>query len=173
MIFVMAASMVITLIPLGGSQPTDRIEKGTPMPKAELVYIQGGEGPLLPETLEGRAVLLNFWATYCGPCKEEMPALQKLQDQYGGDHFTVLGIASESPNKVQAFLTGMGVTYPVVLDRTGRLGKKLKVNSIPFNVFVGPDGRIMGDVTGELDYETGAERVEALVAMAKQFRAQK
>ncbi len=147
--------------------PTDRLPEGMAVPGGVMVFIQGGEGRIATKDLLGKGVMFNFWATWCGPCKAEIPALQKLHEQYGGEHFVMVGITSESPNQVRPFLRQAGVTYPILRDPGGRFGDEFQIDTIPFSIFVGPDGRVVGDVTGELDYDSGAERIERLVGLAK------
>ena len=148
--------------------PSDRLAEGTPVPKMQLAYITGGEGVLrLPTDLKGKGVLLNFWATWCGPCVHELPVLQRLHERYGQENIVVIGVTDEHPKKVAPFVRDKGLTYPIVRDRGGRLGARLGVKSIPFSVFIGPDGRVVGDVTGELDESEGSERLEELLEKLK------
>jgi cytochrome c-type biogenesis protein len=74
----------------------------------------------------GHPVLLNFWATWCGPCREEMPDFQTVYDTYRADGFVVLGVnAMESESDVAAFVQGLGITYPVALDESGAINRDL------------------------------------------------
>ena len=147
--------------------PTDRLPEGLDAPNAKLRYVLGGEGEVQLSDLRGKGVLVNFWATWCGPCQSEIPALIRLSERYSGEHFAIIGISSESPATVRSFARARGVNYPLMRDVGGKLDRAFGVNTIPFSVFIGPDGKVVGDVTGELSESEGAERIEALIAMAK------
>ncbi len=144
--------------------PTDRLPSGMKLPKGQLAWVSGGEGAVNPADLKGRALLINFWATWCEPCREELPVLIKLQERYGGDQFTILGVSEERPEKVKAFAERMGINYGLLRDPGGRFGSRFNVKNIPFSIFVNHEGRVVGDITGELDYDDGVERIEALLA---------
>ncbi len=92
-----------------------------------------------------KAVLLNFWATWCPPCREEIPDLIKLQEAYQGRLFTVLGVdVAESPAKVSSFANKIGINYPVVLDRDNRVAGIYGVVGIPTSLLIGSDGKVLG-----------------------------
>lgn len=92
-----------------------------------------------------KALLLNFWATWCPPCREEIPELIKLQENYQDRSFTVLGVdVGESTAKVSSFADKIGINYPVVLDRDNRVAESYKVVGIPTSILIGSDGKILG-----------------------------
>jgi thiol-disulfide isomerase/thioredoxin len=132
----------------------------TPWPSAkalvlpELVDLQGQRWTA--ERLKGRAVVLNFWATWCPPCKEELPSLQTLHELGGGDPL-VLGInVRETATSVRRYLAATGVGFPVVLDPQGELSKRFGVTAYPTTLLIAPDGHIRWRVVGEVDW-SGAE----------------
>jgi len=96
----------------------------------------------------GKVVILNFWATWCAPCKEEMPVL----DQYGSEHpdsVVILGIAvGDSLETVRSFLEGMNVSYPVLVDVSGVVGSVYHVSGYPTTYFVDAEGIIRGKYIG-------------------------
>lgn len=93
-----------------------------------------------------KAVLLNFWATWCPPCREEIPDLIRLQNEHGKSGFTVLGIdVGESPTKVSGFMNKMGINYPVLLDRDQQVAASYGIVGIPTSYLVSSDGRIIGE----------------------------
>jgi thiol-disulfide isomerase/thioredoxin len=102
----------------------------------------------------GKRVLLNFWATWCAPCREEMPALAEAQRRYGAK-VQVVGIAIDDPVAVRAYLKKTPVNYPVLIglgaehDPTMLFGDTR--GALPYSVLVGPDGRIKGTHLGKLD----------------------
>ncbi len=111
---------------------------------------------------KGRVVLVNFWATWCEPCRAEMPSMQALADRLGPDKLVVVGVNyQESEMRVQRFLTTMPVKFTLLLDRDGAAAKAWTRRIFPTSVLVGPDGRARTVVVGELDW--ASEAAEKLV----------
>lgn len=106
-----------------------------------------GKTTSLEGTLKNnKAVLLNFWATWCPPCREEIPDLIRLQSEYGKSGFTVLGIdVGESPAKVSSFMNKMGINYPVLLDRDKEVAARYGLVGIPTSYLVSSEGKIIGE----------------------------
>ena len=99
---------------------------------------------------KGKAVLLNFWATWCAPCKLEMPWLIELQKQYASQGFTVLGVSEDDPpaSDVGAFAKKMGINYPVAIANDS-IGKAYGgVDSLPTSYYIGRDGKIAIETAG-------------------------
>jgi hypothetical protein len=100
-----------------------------------------------------------------------MPILQKLHEEYAGEHFVLIGVSDEAPRTIASYLQALpseqAVTYPTYWDARGQLGRRLEVKNIPFTVFIGPDGKVRGNVTGELTLSEGRERIEKLIALAR------
>ena len=130
----------------------------------EFVPWTGGSTPPLalpdqrgtPHTLtayQGRVVLVNFWATWCEPCREEMPALQQLQNTLGKERLVVLAVNyGESPEKVQKFVDQVPVNFPILLDRHTDATKTWQVRVLPTSFVLGPDGQIRYHMVGGLDW---------------------
>jgi peroxiredoxin len=114
--------------------------------------------------LRGQVVLLNFWATWCPPCKAEMPDLNALQRDYGAKkRFTVVGIASEeSPGAVAAFASQLDISFPLLLDTRGQVANDYKIRTLPSSVIVDRDGRIRDMWTGPLIREAVLARLEKI-----------
>ncbi len=94
---------------------------------------------------EHKAVLLNFWATWCPPCREEIPDLIRLQEKYGPRSFTVLGVnVGESSAKVSAFMDLTRINYPMVLDRKQKVSQQFRIVGIPTSLLVAQDGKVLG-----------------------------
>ena len=103
--------------------------------------------------LRDKAVLINFWASWCEPCRAEMPSLQSLAQGYGPDKLVVLAVNfKESVATVQRYVQGTGMTLPVLLDANGALARQWGVTVFPSTVLVGAAGRVNGVVRGELDW---------------------
>ena len=111
----------------------------------------------------GKVVLVNFWATWCAPCREEIPLLIKKQNELGANGLQVVGIAVDEADKVQAFATEMGINYPVLvgdmqaLDLGRAVGNEL--GGLPYTLVVDRNGRIARTELGTLS----EEKIDALV----------
>ncbi len=109
-----------------------------------------GQQFLLSE-LKGRVVLLNFWATWCGPCEQEMPVLQRAHDKYGSD-LVVIGVNMAEPaESVRRFVQRLGLTYRILLDLQGEVGDAYQVYMLPITFFIDRQGvlryRHIGSIT--------------------------
>ena len=113
--------------------------------------------------LKGKIVLLNFWATWCGPCQMEMPDFQKLQERFGADGgVVVLAVAStatenaseqESRSTVQAFIKQQGFTFPVLFDADGSVWQTYQQEGIPANYIIDRNGAVRLLITGAFQSE--------------------
>lgn len=108
---------------------------------------------------KGKTVFLNFWATWCPPCKAEMPDIQKIYEEYqekGDDSLVILGIAApnwgqeQSQEGITAFLEEMGYTYPVVMDTTGEMFMAYGISSFPTTFMIDKEGNVFGYASGQL-----------------------
>jgi peroxiredoxin len=99
--------------------------------------------------LRGQRVLINFWATWCPPCKAEMPDIQAAYEQYGNDDFMVLAVNSaEEQARVEAFAAEMGLTIPLITNEAGDIGTGYGARGLPTSYFVDRDGTISYRHTG-------------------------
>ena len=101
--------------------------------------------------LRGQAVLVNLWATWCPPCKAEMPAIQKMYEEYKDRGFVVLALDmtyQDSPSAVSPFIQEYGLTFPVLLDETGNVAEKYELRSLPSSFFIDRNGIIKEVVIG-------------------------
>ncbi|MFA7434258.1 MAG: TlpA disulfide reductase family protein [Gemmobacter sp.] len=110
---------------------------------------------------QGRHVLVNFWATWCAPCREEMPALEQLQAEFGGERFEVVTIATgrNSVEGIERFFAEVGVTgLPVLLDNRSALGREMGVMGLPVTVLLDPEGQEIARMLGEADWSGPSAR---------------
>ena len=123
----------------------------------------GATPPLALQDLEGRphrladyrgqVVLINFWATWCGPCREEMPSINKLRASLAGQPFAVLAVnLAEPESRIRRFMEQVPLDFPVLLDRDTSVARTWKARILPASFLVGPDGRIRYSVLGEIDW---------------------
>ena len=93
--------------------------------------------------LKGQVVMINFWATWCGPCRQEMPLLQQLQSKYEPLGFTLLGVNVENDSAAaQAWLKGVPVSFPILFDRKNEVAERFGVQGMPSTVFVDREGKV-------------------------------
>ena len=101
-----------------------------------------GETIMLSD-FEGKVVVLNFWASWCPPCRWEMPFFERMSQEYKEQDVVFLGVAiSDTLENVRAFAEGVGVTYPNGLDETGEIARNYSVVSLPTTFFIGKDGNV-------------------------------
>lgn len=121
---------------------------------------------------QGKTVFLNFWATWCGPCRAEMPAIQKIYESYqanGDDSVVILGIAApdysgeKTIDGVTGFLAQNGYTYPVLMDVKGRIFQKYGVYSYPTTFMITKEGKIFGYASGQLNESTMRRIIEQTI----------
>ena len=116
-------------------------EVGKLAPDFELDTLDGQ--PVSLSELKGKAVLVNFWATWCGPCRMEMPFIQQIYDEWQGKGLVLLAInIGERPSQVAEFMQGQGLSFPVLLDSNGKVTERYYVTGIPTTFFIDKDGII-------------------------------
>ena len=112
---------------------------------------------------EGKVILLNFWATWCGPCVGEMPAFEELQETYGEDLVLLAVSSGEDEETVKSFLEKNGYTFRVGLDLDYTVFSLYPSEYIPYTVVIGTDGKVAVTHTGADDYDYYSQLVEGLL----------
>ena len=106
---------------------------------------------------EGRVILVNFWATWCPPCRKEMPALERLAQHFQGDAFDVVGVnVGESVARIQGFLQSLPVppSFPMLLDSDGSVSQEWGARVVPTTWVVDRNGDIVLGAVGEVDFDS-------------------
>lgn len=112
--------------------------------------------------LAGKVVLVNFWATWCGPCKEEMPSLARLQQQLDPTRFALLTVTTDlQPQGIVHFLSQLGVNLPVLFDEDQEVSRSFMVRGLPTTIVIARDGTLVGRAVGPRAWDSP----EALAAM--------
>lgn len=115
----------------------------------------------------GRVVFLNFWATWCVPCREEMPSMERLYRRYGGRGLTILAVSVDrgGPATVAAFVKMLRLTYPIGLDPRMEVAEQYRVRALPSSFLVDRHGDVAGIAVGPRDWDNPAARavVETLL----------
>ena len=142
------------------------VGRGSPAPPFELELV-GGEGSLALSDLRGRVVLVNFWATWCESCEDEMPAMERLYRRLAPGGFELLAISvGETPEVVRPFRDRMGVTFPVLLDADKSVSERWETYAYPESLLVDRDGTILERYVGPREWDAPAyvERIGRLLA---------
>jgi thiol-disulfide isomerase/thioredoxin len=117
--------------------------------------------PLNLSDWQGKWVLLNFWATWCAPCRKEMPMLSELQVEFGGDTFEVVTVATSRnpPQAMKAFFAEIGVTnLPLHVDPKSVLAREMAVLGLPVTVILDPDGNEVARLRGDADWASDSAK---------------
>lgn len=141
----------------------------TPQPVSDTAFAtwEGGEGRL--SDYAGKYVVLNFWATWCAPCRKEMPQLSQLQAELGGDAFEVVTIATgrNPPQAMQRFFEEIGVdNLPLHMDPKQALAREMAVMGLPITLILNPEGQEIARMRGDADWSSDSAKaiVSALIA---------
>ena len=151
--------------PEGAADQGDGVIEFKPgMPIKEGVQAPDFTGELIDGTsitlseLQGKPVIINFWATWCGPCVKEMPAFERLKDDFG-DKIGIIAVnCGDDAGTVKDFVEENGYTFPVVLDEEYSISMLYPTNSIPYTVVLDAEGKVTHISTGALDADTMYER---------------
>ena len=125
---------------------------GTVAPNFTLQSLDGE--PITLNDLKGKVILLNFWATWCHPCIEEMASIERIYRKYQDKGFIVLGIdIMEKPEKVKKYVMENNITFPILLDTKGEVKRKYRVSGIPSTYLVNKAGMLIAKVLGEREWD--------------------
>ena len=127
-------------------------EKTLPAPNFTLKSLSGEEVSLLQK--RGNYVLVNFWATWCGPCKVEMPSLESLHQRFKTKNFSLLAISNDmfGARIVEPFIKAHNLSFTVLLDQQLQVSNKFGVISLPTTFMIDPEGNIIGELRGAEDW---------------------
>ena len=169
----MAVMAVIALLVFGvATKGESRLEVGDPVPVAELETLAAEDAPEVGETssledYRGQWVLLNIWASWCGPCKDESPDLVDFQEANGGPGFTVLGVQTQdgTPDGLE-FVEEFELNYPSIRDGSGDYADELGASGVPETILVDPDGNVAYSRPGPVDAEILQAEILPLIQAA-------
>jgi thiol-disulfide isomerase/thioredoxin len=138
-----AACLALLVWQLGCSNPpaaTGELEAGKPAPNFKLPDLNGNQVTL--EQFKGKVVLLDFWATWCGPCRMSMPQLERLQAQYPSDLALLAINLQEERDQVSSYVRSENIHSRVLLDEQGEVARVYRAGAIPFQVLIDKTGII-------------------------------
>lgn len=151
-------SLLLLIVVLAGCGPAgntgadgiaEGVQPGMRLPDAEFTTF--ADEKVRVHELQGRPVVINFWATWCGPCREEIPMLQQAYEATDRTGFHLLAVTNEVSTEVRAFMQENRMTFPVLFDRNGRAGLRYQVQGIPTTFFLNSEGVVVARHTGSLD----------------------
>ncbi len=175
------AAIVATMLFVGvrmarnnrAGSPTKGQLIGNLAPDFELPALDGKNVKL--SDLRGKAVLLNFWATYCGPCKIEMPWFVELQKEYGPQGFQIVGVAMDdaSTEDIAKFAKEMGVNYPILLGQESVGQSYGGVSVLPTTFFLDRDGKLIAREFGLQSRSVFVDHIKKAMSQGQAVQAQK
>lgn len=163
-------SVLLSLCLVGGALPAaaktpGEVETGSVLREARM------QGLLSPSrklsAFRGTPLVINVWASWCGPCREEMPSLERLSRRFWGADLNVIGISTDDyRDRAEAFLRKSGVTFNNYIDKQLELENMLGADRLPLTILVDAQGRVLAKFYGAKDWDSP----EALALIAKYFR---
>lgn len=132
-----------------------------PAPDFELTDLDGNSVRL--SDFKGKYVFLNFFATWCGPCKEEMPDMELIHEKYKDDVVILAVNLGDSPGTVADFVDEYGLTFKILLDEEQQVGSQYQVSGIPTSYFIDTEGNFIAGHMGTLTYEAMEETIQNMM----------
>jgi thiol-disulfide isomerase/thioredoxin len=149
--------LVVAAKPLAVGEVANFILYDVPEPAPEIAFTDERGTARTLRDFRGQAILVNFWATWCGPCKKEMPSLDRLQAALGSDRFQVLPVSQDkiAVDKVRAFYTQQTIAdLPLYIDQTGTSQRAFAVTGLPATVLIDGEGRVVGRMVGPAEWDS-------------------
>jgi len=146
---------------MGVSLP--KIKRGAP--NFNLKNLAGDSVAL--NSFQGKTILLNFWATWCLPCREELPSMQRMYEKLGSSGIEVVAVSIDrgNPRKVKKYIDQYNLTFPILLDPGQKVRKSYFIMGLPTSYLIGPDGYLRGFISGAREWDSPAsiEMFSALI----------
>lgn len=160
--FAKAAVLILGLFLLGACSNSGALEPGGAAPDISIEDVDGAGVSL--SAMKGKVIILNFFATWCPPCRMEIPDFIKLQDDYAAEGFTVIGVSNEDPQGVKNFIRTQGINYPVWIDRANRAHNTYgPIRGIPATFIIDKDFKIQKIYVGARPGEVFEKDIKELL----------
>jgi thiol-disulfide isomerase/thioredoxin len=129
---------------------TMKISRSKAVTEAPVFHLKTLDGQEIDSgSLRGKVVVLNFWATWCGPCKEEMPSLERLRRSFDPKQVVLLAVTTDLERTgIRAFMKQLDLTFPVLMDEDRDVSTMFMVRGLPTTVLIGRDGTLIGRAVG-------------------------
>jgi peroxiredoxin len=136
------------------------VEIGRKAPDFRMVDVATGDSVSLRALAKGEVALINIWATWCAPCKEEMPAMQRTYVDLASRGFRILAVSIDNGDgaEVKQFAQDLGITFDILQDRSGHIQQIYQTTGVPESFLLDRDGTIVKRVIGAHDWASGANR---------------
>jgi thiol-disulfide isomerase/thioredoxin len=157
MIVPMAALLVFGDAAAGANAPPKFSMHGVPRPLPDVAFHDAAGRPVHLSDFRGKVVVLNIWATWCGPCRKEMPTLDRLQAKLGGSNFEVVALSADStgPGAVRKFFRFIGVRHlSTYIDESSEALSILRVPALPTTLLLDRNGAEIGRLTGPAEWDS-------------------
>jgi thiol-disulfide isomerase/thioredoxin len=160
---VLAAAFLILALPLWAEPPAPAVvqafAKAGLQTERELMNLPDFEAPLLDgkrvslQDYRGKVVFLNIWATWCGPCRSEMPSMEIVYQRYKSRGLEILALnLQESKGEIETFMRWNRLTFPVIMDQDGRIGNQYGIRAIPTTYILDRQGRVVLRLVGSINW---------------------
>jgi len=149
--------LAVSIQPAGAQPPAGFVVHESPRPVPEIQFENGQGEAISLADFRGKFVLLNIWATWCAPCRREMPTLDRLQAELGGPDFAVVALSIDRKGlpAVQEFYAELGLeTLPIYVDETGAAQRALSVFGLPTTLLLDRDGNEIGRLLGPAEWDS-------------------
>jgi thiol-disulfide isomerase/thioredoxin len=157
-------SAALGLIWVGDSRVPAPVGRGGMAPDFDLALLSGGERFVLSEH-RGRVVLVNFWATWCKPCEDEMPSMERLYRSLAPAGFELVAVSvDEAAVDVAAFRDRVGTTFPIALDPSQEVSRLYQTQGFPESLLLDQEGRILERYVGPREWSIYEPRIRSLIA---------
>lgn len=138
--------------------------EGFPAPSFTLPDLSGKNVTLKNVTAKNKVTLINFWATWCAPCRAEIPDFVKLYTKYSSQGLNVLAVnLRDKPRAVSTFAKKAGMRFPVLMDTNGKIGDLYQIFSIPSTFIIDQKGTIRSVIKGSTNFKTLEKKVQPLL----------
>ncbi len=171
-------AVVVTMLAHGSAVAGDLFgEIGVTLPKVRVeapafTLAGSGGGQKSLAGFKGKIILLNFWATWCVPCRAEMPSMEKLWQKYRHKGFAIVAVSVDRGNSdaVRRFVDEHRLTFTVLLDPDGEVRNSYEVNAFPTSYLIGKDGKFLGKIIGEREWNSlpAFDLIESLLEKEKE-----
>lgn len=154
-VIVVAVALLVRFAPANTG-----VEIGQRPPDYRVLDLARNDSVSLRAAARDHVTLVNIWATWCGPCKEEMPAMQRAYDELAGRGFKILAVSIDQGDAaaVQQFAADLRLTFPILLDRSGNIQQVYQTSGVPESFLLDRDGKILKRVIGAHDWSSPANR---------------
>lgn len=167
-----AIGVAVVVLGLGllwwSAPPPPVLERGGEAPGFDLPLL-GADGSVSLADYRGRVVLVNFWATWCRPCEEEIPAMERLYRSLSPDGFEILAISVDAEQSdVERFRDRLGISFPILLDPEQEVSRRYQTTGFPESLLVDVEGQVIERYIGPRDWDHSifAERIREVMARA-------